>query len=262
MIRRLNADDYISCMKLVKERPAENLFIISDIETFGFEEDFQEVWGDFDDQNKLRAILLNYEGNFIAYSSGEFDAEGFALTFSNSRKAIMLSGLDHITSAIIPFVQIPLYRSRKLYYAKCESTAKLQSVSTSLVKQASIEDCYRITDLYNQIDEFDRPSSANERIRNMEKGVSRTYFIEDNEKIVSAVSTTAENQYSAMVVGVCTLDTYKNRGFATQCLHKLSQDLLGEGKSLCLFYDNPKAGRIYKRLGFEDMAMWTMTMIK
>jgi predicted GNAT family acetyltransferase len=69
-----------------------------------------------------------------------------------------------------------------------------------------------------------------------------------------------ENDYSAMVVGVCTLDSFKGKGLASQCLNMLCFDLLNEGKSLCLFYDNLNAGRIYKRLRFEDMEMWTMTI--
>ncbi|TKI86654.1 GNAT family N-acetyltransferase, partial [Bacillus cereus] len=31
-----------------------------------------------------------------------------------------------------------------------------------------------------------------------------------------------------------------------------------ESRTLCLFYNNPVAGRIYKRLGFKDIGMWTM----
>lgn len=27
---------------------------------------------------------------------------------------------------------------------------------------------------------------------------------------------------------------------------------------ICLFYDNPRAGSIYRALGFEDVGMWTM----
>lgn len=41
-------------------------------------------------------------------------------------------------------------------------------------------------------------------------------------------------------------------------MEKLMADVLEEGKSLCLFYDNPEAGRIYKRLGFKDIGRWTM----
>ena len=41
-------------------------------------------------------------------------------------------------------------------------------------------------------------------------------------------------------------------------MQKLFKDVMDEGKLLCLFYDNPEAGRIYKRLGFTDIGMWTM----
>jgi hypothetical protein len=42
------------------------------------------------------------------------------------------------------------------------------------------------------------------------------------------------------------------------CLSSLCRDLLGEGKTLCLFYDNPRAGSVYHRLGFETIDQWLM----
>ncbi|MFC0561700.1 GNAT family N-acetyltransferase [Halalkalibacter alkalisediminis] len=262
MIRLLSQHDYTSCLDLIKERPAENLFLISDIETFGFEEDFQQVWGDFTEDGELRAILLHYEGNFIPYSSGDFDAKGFAEIFSASKQAVMLSGLDKITSKILHYITVSLKDPRKLYYAKCSNASKLQQSKPQHVKIATLADINRICELYTKIKEFERPSSPEERKRSMEKGVSRTYYVEEKGEMVSAVSTAAENNYSAMVVGVCTLDSHKRKGLASRCLSKLCHDLLAEGKSLCLFYDNPEAGRIYKRLGFEDMDRWTMIMRK
>lgn len=261
MIRLLTQADYTISMELVKERPAENLFLISDIETYGFEEDFQQVWGDFTEDGTLRAILLQYEGNFIPYGSSDFDAKGFADIFSTSEKAIMLSGLDFITSKMLPYIHVPLQDTRKLFYAKCSDPSMLQSSEHPNIKMATVDEVDRICELYSQIKEFSRPSSPEERKRSMEKGVSRTYYVEENGEMVSAVSTAAENNYSAMIVGVCTLDSHKRKGLASQCLSKLCGDLLSEGKSLCLFYDNPEAGRIYKRLGFEDMDRWTMTML-
>ena len=41
-------------------------------------------------------------------------------------------------------------------------------------------------------------------------------------------------------------------------MEKLCADLLSEGKTVCLFYHNPKAGAIYKRLGFADIGMWML----
>jgi predicted GNAT family acetyltransferase len=61
-----------------------------------------------------------------------------------------------------------------------------------------------------------------------------------------------------MVVGVCTKEEYRKRGLASIVVEKLVKDVLAEGKIACLFYDNPEAGRIYKRIGFKDIGMWTM----
>jgi uncharacterized protein len=63
---------------------------------------------------------------------------------------------------------------------------------------------------------------------------------------------------SAMIVAVCTHSDYKKKGYATECMTKLCRDVLDEGKELCLFYDNPEAGRIYKHIGFVDIGFWMM----
>ncbi|WP_346764171.1 GNAT family N-acetyltransferase [Bacillus sp. N1-1] len=126
------------------------------------------------------------------------------------------------------------------------------------VKKADLDDLNKIHFLHNMIDEFEATETVEEKQRNQEKGVSRTYYIEMDGQPVSAASTAAENSQSAMVVGVCTLPDYKRNGYATTCSSKLCYDVLSEGKVLCLFYDNPDAGTIYKRIGFQDIEKWMM----
>ena len=83
-------------------------------------------------------------------------------------------------------------------------------------------------------------------------------MVRSEGSIVANASTTAENSSSAMVMAVATHEAHKNKGYATACVHNLCQALLDEGKEPCLFYDNPKAGSIYKRIGFEDIGFWMM----
>lgn len=117
----------------------------------------------------------------------------------------------------------------------------------------------QIIELRSSIEEFHVRSDAREiLIQSMESNTARTYYTEDHGVITSCVSTTAENSLSAMIVGVCTRKEYRQKGLATTIMQKLFQDVLDEGKTLCLFYDNPAAGRIYKRLGFKDIGKWTM----
>ncbi|COE77517.1 Predicted acetyltransferase [Streptococcus pneumoniae] len=47
MIRKLTKKDHEQVFAYLKEEAALNLFIIGDIEAFGYDTDFQELWGVF-----------------------------------------------------------------------------------------------------------------------------------------------------------------------------------------------------------------------
>lgn len=258
MIRKLTRDDHERCFALLKTAAAENLFIIGDIEAYGYDKNFQKIWGDFDTNEQLIAVLLKYENNYIPYAKAEFDAKGFAKIMDQDPDFFMMSGLKEITAKIEPFLEKKLVRKREMYYAKCTSLQSNQA-DVSNVKQAQPNDAEALVDLLNRIPEFtDSIITVERKRRGLEDGSSRSFYIEEGGKMVSTASTAAENSMSAMVVGVATLENYKKKGYATACMEKLCGTLLEEGKELCLFYDNPAAGAIYKRIGFEDIGFWMM----
>jgi len=47
MIKKLTATDHEQVMEFLMDKPSLNLFIIGDIEAFGYDSEFQELWGDF-----------------------------------------------------------------------------------------------------------------------------------------------------------------------------------------------------------------------
>lgn len=62
-----------------------------------------------------------------------------------------------------------------------------------------------------------------------------------------------------MITGVATLKEYRGRRLATETVVRLCREAFGDGKKfLCLFYDNPAAGRIYNRIGFKEMGQYAM----
>ncbi|WP_079710567.1 GNAT family N-acetyltransferase [Paraliobacillus ryukyuensis] len=259
MIRKLTSQDDQQVQALIQQKPAENLFIIGDLEAFGYEEEFQTVWGDFDDNQNLRAVLLKYEKNYLPFSLTNFDAKGFAQIINEDQNEPMLSGLKEVTVALEPYLTITYEKKREMYYAKCTSTVALPSVDTSIVKQITLDDVERLGDFLTSIPEFDALQyNAENKRRNLKKGVTRGYYIEEKGAIISSASTTAENSTSAMVVAVATAAEHHQKGLATICLTRLCSDLITEGKQLCIFYDNPNAGKLYRRLGFEEIGFWMM----
>lgn len=260
MIRQLTEKDRQQTMDFVSDKPAENLFIIGDIEGYGFDSDIQKVWGDFNENGEMRGVLLKYDQNYIPYAPGEYDAIGFAEIMNGDEDFTYLSGIEDIVAKLSPYLEKAPESPRVLYYAKCETAEKMPELPVGLeVKKAVPDDASRITDLMKSIPEFTGGNfNAETKRQNLEKGFARCYYIEDDGVMVSSASSTAENSQSAMIVGVGTLPSHQKRSYASYCMSGICTELLSEGKMLCLFYDNPAAGNIYKRIGFVDIGKWCM----
>lgn len=259
MIRKLTQSDHETIMGFLQEEASMNLFIIGDLEAYGYETDFQDLWGDFEDDGQLRAVLLRYHNSFIPYAkSAEFDVNGFAQVMKSFQGENILSGKTEIVSEIERLEELNLGKKRIMHFAECTSSDKFDPPSLQ-VKMATVHDVDRILELRNRIEEFTTTENARAiLLQSIETGTGRTYFLEQGGTMVASASTAAENSLSAMIVGVCTHPDHRRRGFATAVMQQLFSDVMNEGKTLCLFYDNPEAGSIYKRLGFKDIGLWTM----
>ncbi|RTQ95655.1 GNAT family N-acetyltransferase [Lysinibacillus telephonicus] len=260
MIRKPSKEDHELLMELVNKKAAENLFIIGDVEAFGYDAEFQTLWGQFNDLGELIAVLLKFENNYIPYAKGQFDVEEFANIINSDQSMRELSGLKEIVEQLAPHIERKLRSENSFYYAKCQKL-NLDKNDEQLqhVEELTINEIEENVRLLKSVPEFKTATITMEsKKRILETKTGRTYFIRVNGEMVTTASTTAENSRSAMVVAVATKEEFKRKGLATDCMIKLCKDLLAEGKELCLFYDNPEAGKIYKRLGFEDIGFWNL----
>ncbi|MBO3444755.1 GNAT family N-acetyltransferase [Clostridium sp. CCUG 7971] len=259
MIRKLNENDRKITINFLSKQAAINLFIIGDIENFGFDSEFQEVWGSFNKENNLNGVLLRFYENFIPYYEDEnIDIDGFKKIIFSNKNAKIISGEKSIVDNFYDVFENS--KEKNSYFCEMVSSKKLLSWSNS-VKIASKNEAQGVYDLIDTIKEFKDSlnPTVKQLVRKIEDKSGRIYYIEnENKEIVSVAQTAAENSKSAMVVGVATREDYRNKGLLSKCLSRLCNDLLNENKTLCLFYDNPKAGRIYHRLGFETIGKWTM----
>lgn len=258
MIVKMDQTWHKQVMDYLSEEPALNLFIIADIENFGYETDSQDIWADVDDNESITGILLRYKGNYLPYAKGEINAKAFSEIINKDKSYEMLSGKKEITEQFIPFLNFE--RTKELYFAELKDAKALnQNSSRQNIIQADVKDVESLMELKYLIKEFSIGKTAKESLEQaLSTKTGRTYFIREEDTVVSCASSTAENSVSAMIVGVCSHPEKRNKGYASLCMEALCYDILAEGKTLCLFYDNPKAGSIYKRLGFKDIGFWSM----
>lgn len=259
MIKQLEEKDRGQLMNYLVEEPSINLFIISDVELFGFDEVFQQVWAEVDDLGAIVGVLLRYRINFIAYTKREgFDWRDFIKLIDAKTGEKRLSGKSSIIDEIAPLLDG--YTRKDYYFCELRECLKGGTVDKVEVKIGRVEDAERFYEFIEKIDEFSgfghRLDHYNEKIKS---GSGRIYYSEnENGEIMTMAQTTAENSVSAMVVGVATGKAFRGQGLMSACVTKLCKDVMAEGKSLCLFYNNPYAGRVYLNMGFETIDQWSM----
>lgn len=262
-IRELTELDRERALAFLKKEPSFNLFLIGDIFNHGFEKEFQQVWGDFDSNGELRAILLRYFGNYLPYAPKEFDIDGFVGIMEKSNNLKIISGTEEMVDYFETFPTLPLDWSSKktFYFAELDRTDLLSEVRelTYPIRKMNLEDAGKVIQLHHSIEEFNRmPADPPTFRQSLESGSGRGYVVEAEGRIIAMAQTVAENPYAAMMVGVGTDMNYRNQGFASTLVSRLSSEMLAEGKKICLFYDNPDAGKMYKRLGFKDIGFWSV----
>lgn len=258
MIRQLKEHDRKRVLDYLSEEAAINLFIIGDIEVFGFDKDFQNVWGQFDDKNCLEGVLLRFNENFIPYWKDDtFDETAFKEIIGKTEGDIIISGKESIANRFMTL--LPTHEPKSMYFCELVDGRNLQQVDEN-IKIATTSDAQRVCQLLATIEEFaDIVNTPDRLIHKIKTKTGRIYYVEnDKGEIISVSQTAAENSKSAMIGGVATKKGYREQGLMTKCLTKLCYDLLTENKTLCLFYDNPDAGKVYLKLGFKPIDNWMM----
>ncbi|MFZ5969582.1 MAG: GNAT family N-acetyltransferase [Bacillota bacterium] len=262
MIRKLADIDKEMTMAFLQEESAFNLFIIGDIENFGMETDFMKIYGDFDNEVELKAVLLRFFNFFILYAKdNDYDIHGMAQIMKEHGNIECLSGKKGIIDAFIEHSSFQIEKQQDTYFVRLVKPVKeLASHSPLEAVKGRVEDVDDVADLLRTIVEFGEFSESTRGSikREIQNGGGRIFLVRYENKVIATARTAAENSCSAMIVGVATREEYRNQGLASQCMTTLCKELQAEGKEICLFYDNPKAGSIYRALGFEDVGMWTM----
>ncbi len=273
-LHRLDKTDQERLMAYLRQEPEFNLFLIGDIENYGLKTDFMDVMA-FEKDNEFDSILLRYHHSYLPYSlKPDFDPNPLLAALKTPNLHI-LSGKKSVLDRLRPSLEGFKWRDTYLMRLQPEdlvlsedwtgnngSRPLPENVSMTMAESA---DAPAIVDFLAGIAEFSRPGSRQEQRSELEtalsKGSSHYYLFWHQGSIIATAGTSAENSLSAMVVAVATHPDWRGLGLASRLLAKMAHDLLPRRfQYLCLFYDNPDAGRIYRRLGYKDAGQWVMAM--
>ncbi|MBU0490837.1 MAG: GNAT family N-acetyltransferase [Chloroflexi bacterium] len=267
-IRLLTPADREALLALIQQEPANNLFQIADLYQFGMEDPARLVYYGAFRGDQLVADMMRYRQNYAVYwplgepaPLAEFAdiARRAGLRFCTGVPAQVEPFLAHFDPASIK------KRFQQRYYHL--PPGALAASDHHGARRAGRDDidalaAFYARDFFADLGRTTTPEEHRQHaVNNLEAG-QITYCIYEGERIISAAHTTALHRTLrvgagvAMIGAVATLESHRNRGLSTSCMAALCADLLGRGIAPYLFWHDPAAGRVYDKVGFQDIGDW------
>lgn len=256
-IRKLFATDTPELLAVLRGDPRNNLFLIGNLLTMGIREPDLEYWG-CDAQGRLAGVLMRYRANWALYDAGDADFAAMAAVVDrHPAGARAITGEYGLVSRLWEHIRnYEASEDHRSHFAVMQAMSEAPHAQQA--RRATEPDLPGLAALYAEAGEMSRDEVSLRRVLTH----GRIFVAEDGGRIVSAALTNAETPEMAMIGGVFTLPAWRNRGHATACMRALCRDLLRQRLQPCLFYDNPRAGSVYRRLGFQEVGTWRLLRLR
>lgn len=243
----------------LKNEVCYNTYVLGDLAKYGLSSKEIVFYCQLDDEEKYKVILMKYMDDFVVYSAScDFDEKLVSeqIKLLSETEDFCISGKQEVVKKIVPY--FPDKKVRNTYFAQyCKNEIKSNFASVRL-KETDSRD---LKQFYTEIDEFRKKYEKADSLDVIKNSFNegRTFAIYKNGKIVCSASSTAESNICAMITNVGTHPNYRGKGYATSVVSDLICCLKEDGvENICLYYDNPTAGRIYKKIGFVDIGIYTV----
>ena len=266
MFQKATNDDLARIFACAGKEPELNLFMIGDLEFYGMDNDFIDVWIDSSNAGELKTVLLRYHRNFLLHSDTNDYDRAAVLTIVRSHDGAFLN----CSGACFAYLReaIPAGATiRPMTMARMNRLIEPDFVTVP-ARRAVPADAEAICRSIFDIEEFRSliVETLEERIRRSKEkiadGFSTHFLIEEDGVVIANANTIAVSRKAAMIGGVFTLPSYRGKGLATSVVSRLCRHLLDRDVVPVLFFENPAAATIYHKLGFVDFAEWVVVCLQ
>ncbi len=261
MIRKLKNEDKEDVLDFLYQEPEVNLYLIGDITNNGFDAEHQQIYAEFRDGN-YHAVMSRNMSNLTYYSIDEdFNSEWFDIfdsfdfLFISCKESLMAPIREHY----------PKMREDKMDFMKSSAFTRDETIDYDGIRILTTKDdaeaVYALIETIPELYTVHRKGKeeALEYFLHNTGENGTTVFIKEDDKVVASASAVFETKKSAMIVAVATHADYRGKGYGKKVMHYLMDLYINhKGKTLCLYYDDPIAEKLYKKLNFVDIDRWSM----
>ncbi|CAG9622388.1 GNAT family N-acetyltransferase [Sutcliffiella rhizosphaerae] len=263
-VKQLSIHDHMDVCHLFGNEMDNYQFILNDLLANHYKSKQLRVLGNYEN-NKLTSILLNHAGNLTYYENSNQSIEPY-LPFLQELNFYKISGPSEMVGKLLPFMNI---KHDSFSHMGAVHSVKIARRYPHLqVKTIQTEDEIGLQyDLFTVTEEF-QGSLAESKQAYMESeflklsdGTNRSYYLSIDGRMAACAATVKEEKNSAIIIGVFTDPKLRGSGYGTEVLHALCNQLISEGKIPYLFYSNPLARSVYRKLGMTEVCEWRVAFV-
>lgn len=259
MILKVNDKFKRKFWEYVSHEECINLYIIADVESYGFETEFQNVWMQIDDNEDVTSVMLKYYKNLIVYSyKNNYDLQEMICHIKNLDIEYINGKKSVIDKLITQYLD---YRDKKEGLFCCLKNINdldFSDIDNCRVHKADVKDLKNIYNLLCEKESYNLDEYLQSKSYQLKTNSCRIYYIKKDNELVSTCSTSVENDFLGMLNGLKTKHEYRKQGLATYIVYSISKSLLSEGKYPCTIYYDKESEKVYKKIGYEIEDRWIM----
>ena len=258
MLRKCGEEDRERLEAFLNEKPVYHTFLISDLDKYGFDKDFQTIYMQ-EEEGRCIGVFLKYFYNLIVAGEGqELDYEAVSRLADDKITTIM--GRAEVVQNIAERVGGRLRMTYHNLYIH-EEAERLEPVDNN-VRFADLDDAGRIYEFLMGFPEMQNLYSEKKMIENRISNMEGVHaMIEKQGKIVAHGNSAASAERTCMLGGICVADEYRGRGYAKDIIRTLCGALHSQGKIPCMFAPENNPYTIFSELGFKIYGRWGVAQL-
>ncbi len=261
--RPLTDADRPALARLTAREPIRTLPVRLNLDAHGLQGPLVRSWGAFAKTggDALHGLLIRFGNTMIGCDRDGQCAPAFAAVIDGETGLAGVRGTQELVGALQA-------RVRRYYATHQEVSAYLRLLRPpvcppdllALVRRAGPDDLDSLAALYAEAGAMFR-NRANVAAKLAD---SRVFVIEATgpaKGIAACALVNVEGDAAGLIGGVFTRLQARGRGYAAATTAAVARDLQNDAKTPYLFYENPVAGRVYHRLGFEKAGEWAVVFL-
>lgn len=256
MVIKCSKDEEAMLLEYLKEDAVYHTFLLADIQNFGFEQEFQTVYADIQ-EDKVQGVYLKFYGNLIlAGREGGCD-EPFLKKLLEQWTPDVVMGKESLVKEVSRFLPQYHMAAKGLYAFTGEGLKTGESRESMAMKRGVPGDEDKIHEFLMEIPEIKALYTSKQMIADRLKHGDGTHlYLEQEGTVIAHVNSAAKSPYHVMIGGVGTRKSERGKGLASGLVRQICQEILAEGKEPCCFCDRGTEHNLFIQLGFQKIGMW------